>query len=168
MKVLHVTANYPTSKNPTFGIFVKEQIESLQKLGVDSEVFFSNGKENGRWKAHVASIRPLYSHLKHNKYDVIHCHHSISALILLLAGGAFRNKCIVSYQNDPTREPGGKWLFRLLYPFFNKIIVKNPSDYLKRKKVIYLPNGTNAAFFRPLDKIECRKKLGWDLNKKQI
>lgn len=168
MKVLHVTANYPTQKFPVFGIFVKEQVESLQKMEVECEVFFSNGKENGRWKAHAASIKPLHSLLKKNKYDIIHCHHSISALLLLLAGGAFRNKCIVSYQNDPTREPGGKWLFRLLYPFFNKIIVKNPSDYLKRKKVIYLPNGTNAAFFRPLDKIECRKKLGWDLNKKYV
>jgi glycosyltransferase involved in cell wall biosynthesis len=165
MKVLHITTNYPTPKYPILGIFVKEQIESLQKEGVECDIYYSNGKEHGKWKAHVASIRPVRKLLRQQKYDLIHCHHSISALILLLAGGAIRNKCIVSYQNDPNREPGGKWVFRLLYPFFNIIIVKNPSEYLKKKKVIYLPNGTNSDFFIPMDKKKCKEELGWEQDK---
>ena len=48
MKVLHVTNNYPTTNFPIFGIFVKEQIESLVETGVECEVFFINGKENGK------------------------------------------------------------------------------------------------------------------------
>ena len=168
MKVLHITANYPTQEHPVFGIFVKEQIESLQKIGVDCTVYFSNGKEAGGMKAHRASIQNVRKLLRDNNYDVIHCHHSISGLILLLSGGAFRNKCVVSYQNDPTREFGGKWLFRLLYPFFNKIIIKNTSPYLKKKKVVYLPNGTNSVFFKPMDKKECKTKLGWDNDKYYI
>lgn len=168
MKILHITTNYPTKKYPVFGIFVKEQIESLQKIGIDCDVYFSNGKENGGMKAHRASIGKIRKMLRDNHYDVIHCHHSISGLILLLAGGVTRNKCVVSYQNDPTHEFGGKWLFRLLYPFFDKIIIKNTSRYLKKKKVVYLPNGTNSDFFKPLDKSLCRRKLGWDLNKRYI
>jgi hypothetical protein len=39
MKVLHVTNNFPTVKFPIFGIFVKEQIDSLTKQGIDNEVF---------------------------------------------------------------------------------------------------------------------------------
>ena len=168
MRVLHITCNYPTAEHPVFGIFVKEQIESLQNIGVECDVFFSNGKEKGGMKAHCASIAEVRKLLKENHNDIIHCHHSISALILLLTGGAFRNKCVVSYQNDPTREFGGKKLFNLLYPFFNKIIIKNTSPYLQKKKVVYLPNGTNADFFMPLDKEECRKELGWDLDKRYI
>ena len=168
MRVLHITCNYPTPEHPVFGIFVKEQIESLRSIGVDCDIYFSNGKEDGGMKAHRASIIKVRQLLKKNHYDVIHCHHSISALILLLAGGAFRNKCIVSYQNDPTREFGGKKLFYLLYPFFNRIIIKNTSHYLNKKKVVYLPNGTNSAFFRPLSKDECRKELGWSLDKRYI
>lgn len=162
MRILHVTCNYPTKNHPVFGIFVKEQIESLQQLGIHCDVFFSNGKEEGGMRAHIASIAKVKRLLKENKYDVIHCHHSISALILLLASGAFRNKCIVSYQNDPTREFGGSCLFHLLYPFFNRIIIKNLSPYLQKKKVRYIPNGTNADFFRPMNKNVCREKLGWD------
>lgn len=161
MRVLHITVNYPTIKYPIFGVFVKEQVESLQEVGVKCDVFFSNGKEEGGMKAHLASVKRVRGMLRERKYDVIHCHHSISGLILLLAGGAFRNKCVMSYQNDPTKEFGGKWLFRLLYPFFNKIIIKNKSPYLSKKKVVYLPNGTNAEFFKPMDKNECKVKLGW-------
>lgn len=168
MKVLHITCNYPTAEHPVFGIFVKEQVESLQKIGVDCDVFFSNGKEEGGMKAHRASISKVRKLLKEKHYDVIHCHHSISGLILLLAGGAFHNKCVVSYQNDPTREFGGKWLFQLLYPFFNKIIIKNTGPYLRKKKAVYLPNGTNADFFKPLDKDSCKAKLGWDNEKHYI
>lgn len=168
MNVLHITVNYPTELHPIFGIFVKEQVESLIKEGINCDVFFSNGKENGGLKVHLKSIGKIIKKLFHKSYDVIHCHHSISGLMLLLSGGAFINKCILSYQNDPTREFGGKTLFWLLYPFFDRIIVKNPSSFLRYKKVVYLPNGTNSDFFRPMDKDECKKELGWDSNKHYI
>ena len=152
MKVLHITANYPTLEHPVFGIFVKEQVESLRNVGVECDVFFSNGKENGGMKAHKASIKQLQELLNENQYDVIHCHHSISGLILFLAGGTFRNRCVVSYQNDPKREFGGMSLFRLLYAAFDRVIIKNTTELLNKKKVAYLPNGTNAEFFKPMDR----------------
>lgn len=168
MKVLHITVNYPTEQYPVFGIFVKEQVESLQKIGVECDVFFSNGKEGGGMKAHRASIKKVRKLLRENHYDVIHCHHSISGLILFLAGGTFGHRCVVSYQNDPTREFGGMKLFRLLYAAFDKVIIKNTTELLNKKKVVYLPNGTNESFFYPKDKGECREKLGWDKDKHYI
>lgn len=168
MKVLHITANYPTPEHPVFGIFVKEQIESLQKIGVECDVFFSNGKEEGGIKAHRTSIKKVRKLLRENHFDVIHCHHSISGLILLLAGGTFGNKCVVSYQNDPSREFGGMTLFRLLYAAFNKVIIKNTTELLNKKKVVYLPNGTNSEFFKPMNKDASKKKLSWDADRHYI
>ncbi len=168
MKVLHITCNYPTAAYPVFGIFVKEQVESLRKEGVDCDVFFSNGKENGGMKEHRASIKKVRKLLNDKSYDVIHCHHSISGLILFLAGGTFRNKCVLSYQNDPTREFGGMKLFRLLYAAFDKIVIKNTTELLNKKKVVYLPNGTNANFFKPMSKDECKERLGWEKDKHYI
>lgn len=168
MKTLHITTNYPTPTFPIFGIFVKEQIESLQNIGVECDVYFSNGKEKGGIKAHLASVKKVRELLKANEYDVIHCHHSISGLILFLAGGTFGNRCVLSYQNDPTKEFGGVLLFRLLYKAFSKIIIKNTSEYLKKEKVVYLPNGTNSNFFKPMDKEACKEKLGWDAGKHYI
>lgn len=162
MKVLHITPNYPTPDFPIFGIFVKEQVESLTNEGVDCDVFFSNGKELGGMRAHRASIKKVQKQLRENHYDIIHCHHAIGGLILLLAGGTFRHKCVLSYQNDPTREFGRMKLFRLLYATFDRIIIKNTTELLNKKKVVYLPNGTNANFFKPMDKNACKEKLGLD------
>lgn len=165
MKVLQVTSNYPTPKYPIFGIFMKEQKESVERLGVQTQLFYSNGKENGGFKQHIKSIFKIMPLAWSRSYDLAHCHHAVSGLIYLLSGGALTHKCVLSYQNDPDHEYG-KWVFRLLYPFFNKIIIKNnPSNYLKYKKVVYLPNGCNSNFFAPMDREEARKQLQWDNDK---
>ncbi len=173
MRVLQVTTNYPTQSNPIFGIFMKEQVESLVPLGVKNTIFFSNGsesrvgKKNGGMWVHFKSIFKLAWHLLTHKYDLIHCHSALSGMILLLSGGAFFNKCIVSFQNDPDKE-GDKNYFKILYPFFNKVIVKKLTSYSSWKKVVYLPNGCNSDFFAPLNKNECKEKLGLDLEKRYI
>lgn len=173
MKVLQVTTNYPTTANPIFGIFMKEQVDSLVPLGVQSTIFFSNGSETNKnikgsgAIVHLKSVFKLQWHLLTHHYDIIHCHSNISGLILFLSGGWIFNKCVLSFQNDPEKYQDAK-LFRKLYPFFNRIIVKKPTRYLARKKVVYLPNGCNTHFFRPLDKDECKKQLGLDLNKDYI
>lgn len=159
MKILHITTNYPTPEYPIFGIFVKEQVESLRALGeCECDVFYCNGEGRGLRK-HITYIPKLWWKILRGHYDVIHCHHVISAMILSLTGWAFFKKCILSYQNDPDREWGGK-VFRILNVYFNRFIVKNQSPYLRFKKVTYLPNGCNADFFHQMDKFECREKLG--------
>ncbi len=164
MKVLQITTNYPTEKNPIFGIFMKEQVESLEPLGVVNTIFFSNGSETGvnsrfgGMKVHLKSVFKLQWHLLTHHYDLIHCHSNISGLIFVLSGGWLFNKCILSFQNDPEKFQDAK-LFRKLYPFFNKIIVKKPTKYLEREKVVYLPNGCNTDFFKPLDRDYCKRKL---------
>ena len=59
MKVLHITTNYPTEEFPIFGIFVKEQIESLQKLGVDNDVFYCDGKNKG-FRKYITYVPKLW------------------------------------------------------------------------------------------------------------
>lgn len=174
MKVLQVTTNYPTTSNPAFGIFMKEQVDSLEQFGVANTIFFSNGSETGIGRKrggmhiHIKSAIKLAFHLLTHRYELIHCHSVIAGLILLCSGGTLFNKCILSLQNDPeNKNDSDSKFFRLLYPFFNRIIVKKPlkSGY---KKVIYLPNGCNMDFFRPMDKNECKKQLGLDLEKRYI
>lgn len=166
MKILHITNNYPTLNYPVFGIFVKEQIESLQSQRAENEVFFINGKERGK-SEYFNAVFKLRRHLKHNKYDVIHCHHSFSALILVLSGGALNSKCVVSYQNTILKE-GGTLLFTLLIAFFDVIILKNKSPEIIHKKTVYLPNGVNTEFFTPHDQLICKDKLGLDRQKRYI
>jgi len=166
MNILHVTNNFPTPKFPVFGIFVKEQIDSLINLGAKSEVFFMNSREGGK-RAYLSSYFSLFKHLHKNKYDLIHCHHSYSAIIFVCTGKIFGNKCILSYQNDPEHE-GGRFLFKILYRLFDRIILKNKSPEIKYSKTVYLPNGVNTDFFIPRDKSFCKNQLGLDQNKRYV
>ena len=166
MKVLHVTNNFPSSQFPIFGIFIKEQIDSLTGLGIKNDVFFMNSREEGK-RAYLKALIKLRTHLQNNNYDIIHCHHSYSAFISILTGKLTGKKCLVSYQSDPEKE-GGRLLFRFLYKFFDRIILKNKSPEINRPKTIYLPNGVDLNLFIPRDKILCKRQLGLQENKRYI
>lgn len=167
MKILHVTTNYPTPEYPIFGIFVKEQVESLQKIGIDCDVFYCDGKNRG-FKQYITYVPSLWKKAMLGGYDIIHCHHALSAIILCLTGAPLFKKVVLSYQNDPSHEWGDK-CFKFFNVFFKAFILKNTSDkYLVYPKMHYLPNGCNQDFFKPMDKLECRKELGWDMDKQYI
>ncbi len=158
MKVLHITNNYPTIQHPIFGIFVKEQIDSLTSKGVINEVFFINGREKGSFE-YFKSIIKINILLKEKKYDIIHCHHTFSAMSLILSGGKKRNKVIVSFQSDPVNEFNG-FFFKFIKNKVNLCIFKNNSKLLiNNKNGIYLANGVNIIFFKNIDKQECYKFL---------
>lgn len=166
MKILHVTTNYPTPEFPIFGIFVKEQVESLQKIGVDCDVFYCDGKGRG-FKQYITYLPKLWSKALFGGYDIIHCHHALSAIILCMTGAPLFKKVILSYQNDPSNEWGDK-MYRFFNLRFKRFIIKNTSPYLNKPKFVYLPNGCNQDFFRPMPMEECREKLGWDQSKQYI
>lgn len=166
MRILHITNNFPTLNFPIFGIFIKEQIESLNKLGAVNEVFFINSREEGK-SAYFKSLRKLRTLLRANNYDIIHCHHSFSGVIFLLSGQWFHTRRLLSYQSDPRNE-GGRILFRVLYIFFNRIILKNKPKKNNLLKLVYLPNGVNTSFFLPMDKEQCKDKLGLNKSKRYI
>jgi len=166
MRILHITNNFPTLNFPIFGIFIKEQIESLNKLGAVNEVFFINSREEGKG-TYFKSIWKLRRLLKQNRYDIIHCHHSFSGVIFLLSGRWFNTRRLLSYQSDPRNE-GGRLLFRILYNFFDRIILKSKPKGDKLLKIVYLPNGVNTSFFVPMDKNQCKDKLGLNKSKRYI
>ena len=72
MKVLIVTNMWPTSNHQYFGIFVKEQIECLEKRysNLETEIFFINGKKNKF--NYLISILKINWKLLNNKYDLIY------------------------------------------------------------------------------------------------
>lgn len=160
MRILHITTNYPTPEFPIFGIFVKEQVDSLKKIGIDCDVFYCDGQNKG-FKKYISYLPKLWWKAFWGSYDIIHCHHALSAVLLTLTGAPLFKRVILSYQNDPTNE-WGDLMYRLFNLRFKRFIIKNPSPYLKNRKFVYLPNGCNQDFFIPMDKTYCRKELNWN------
>ncbi len=166
LKVLHITNNYPTREYPIFGIFVKEQIDSLSDIGVENEIFFINGRENGKLE-YLRSIIGLKKFLKGKQFDIIHCHHAFSAICFILTGQSKKFKSVVSYQNDPANEHGKK-LFRFVCKFTNAIIFKNNSPIIDNTSIYNQPNGVDTGFFYPINKNECFSKLNLNAQKQYI
>jgi len=166
IRILHVTNNYPTTSNPVFGIFVKEQIDSLANAGIVNDVFFINGREFGK-KAYFKSLFELRRILRNGEFGIIHCHHSFSAIVLLLTFSHSKFRTIVSYQNDPDRE-GGLWLYSLLRFFFDGVILKNNKSEFMFPKTHYLPNGVNMNYFKPLDRLDCKTSIKLQVDTRYI
>ena len=135
-------------------------------MGIQCDVFFINGKENGK-KAYLEAIFELRKLLCMNSYDVIHCHHVFSALVLLLTSFNFRKICIISYQNSPRYE-GGLLLFHLLKLITYKIIIKNNNISKKYKNTFHLPNGVDTNLFYHRNRNDCLNILKLDKNKNYI
>ena len=166
MKVLHITNNYPTKDHPIYGIFVKEQIESLTNQGIYNEVFFINGRERGK-SEYIKSVYLLKKFLNNRQFDIIHCHHALSAVCMILSGESRKYKTILSYQNDPSKEQG-KILYRFLKKKCRAIILKNNSTIVDNNSTFYQPNGVNIDFFKPINKNKSLEKLQLDNKKRYI
>jgi teichuronic acid biosynthesis glycosyltransferase TuaC len=166
MRVFHITNNYPTLNLPIFGIFVKEQIDSLSSLGLNIDTFFINGRDKGKLE-YFYSIIKLRKYLLSNNFDLIHCHHSLSGLVFVLTGCSRKFKSIISYQNDPYHEQG-KFIFKFLRKRFDFVILKNNSPLVNHSNVFYQPNGVDIGFFKPISKEECINKLNLKNDKRYI
>ena len=79
MKVLVVTNLWPYEADPSYGCFVKAQMESLRPLGVDYDVLFINGRES-RWN-YLRALPQLWQRLRAHRYDLIHAHMGLSGLV---------------------------------------------------------------------------------------
>lgn len=174
IKVLHVTNAFPCDGTPEYGIFIKEQIESLPKERIQSEVFFINGRELGK-RAYLKAI--LEVRARAYSADVIHCHHVYSFLVVLLAGVTLHKPVVLSFLNDWTQEVKDlkvewvkKALCHLCVRLATTTIFKSPIPHELRlsKKVMNLPNGVDEEFFQVRDKFHARRQLGLSVDSKYL
>lgn len=174
MKVLQVTNAWPIPSSPIYGVFVKEQIESINRIpGFTSDIHFINAREKGK-SEYVRAIVELRK--KFRDYDVIHCHHVFSGIVAL-AARTRKNKVLVSFLSNGISELN----FRQTIPFASslyKSVIKNsdgrifkfgiPEELTGDKRSYYIPNGVNMELFKPMDKSEAKRALGLDLNKRYV
>jgi len=153
MKILTVTNMWPNTKNPYYGIFVKEQVEALYaNTNISNRVFFIDGKKS--------RLNYLYSLIKinwlilFNKFDVIHVHYALSGLFLLF--NPFVKKRVIITLHGSDYHAKGK-LLKLLIKLIikrssviiclNKSMLQNLSIY--NKTLFMIPCGVNTDIFKP-------------------
>jgi glycosyltransferase involved in cell wall biosynthesis len=145
---------WPIPSHPYYGIFVKEQIEGIEKHynDVDFEISFINGK---KFKLnYLLSIFKLNFKISNSKYDIIHIHFGLSGFFLLF--NPFLKTPIVTTLHSADIDIIKSNQF---FVWVSKQVVKKSKKvfYLNDKmleiletqkgKLIYLPCGVNTDDF---------------------
>lgn len=158
MKILFVASGNHGAPSPV----VQNQGDALVSEGVKVDYFLIKGKGI---KGYLKNVKPLRKYLKEHKYDAVHAHYSLSAFVASLAGA---KPLVVSLMGSDVKAAGWyKFIIRLFAKFGGgkSIIVKSNDMYrsLGIKRAIIIPNGVNMERFKPMDKAECLKRLGWKM-----
>lgn len=183
MRVLAVTNMYPSGADPTDGTFVAAQVESLREAGIDMEVLFVERLAGGRqvYRKLAKTVRTSFESVNP---DLVHVMYGgvMSAVVtkairerpvlvsfcgsdlLGIRGGAVKTLSgrfgVVASRRAAARAAG--------------IVVKSENllNALPRgidnSRVWLLPNGVDLRRFRPMDRLECQRRLGWDTSRNHV
>jgi len=185
-KVLVITNMYPSEKAPSFGVFIKNQVEEIRNRGFSVDVIGIKDYRMGRLftiKKYLTWIMKILSKLmRWKKYDIIHCHYVFpSGLFGLMFKKVYGAKVIVTAHGGDIDKMARKNKF-----IFNQTskILKNVdhiiavgeklkqdiiSDFKIDENKISVNNmGVNRAIFSPLPKDEAKKKINLSNKYKHI
>jgi glycosyltransferase involved in cell wall biosynthesis len=156
---------YPTPEMPSFGTFIREQVESLRALGVEVDVFFVNGRKNAL--NYLWAFPRFWAHILTHKYDLIHSHY---LHVNILARTQLLRPLVITHHSGEVYDKRQKYLSRLISPLADKIIAV--SEETKRvghlDKAEVIPCGINLNLFSPMSQKEARKSLGLPMDRKLV
>jgi teichuronic acid biosynthesis glycosyltransferase TuaC len=165
MKVLIVTNMYPISEMPFFGTFVKEQVESLRKEGVEIDVLFVNGKKNTL--NYIWAFPRLWARLLTRRYDLIHAHYVFSGII---ARAQFLYPVVLTHHGHQVFQTWQAPVCRLVTKFMDRTIVMSAEmrDRGRLGKSLVIPCGVDFELFKPMPRQQMREMLNLPRDKKLV
>ena len=161
MKVLFVRSGNAPPGNLSF---IKEQAESLRDIGCVIHFFPVKGKGV---RGYLINLPELKRVIQRNRIDLVHAHYGLSGWLAVLQKSV---PVVVTYQGTDIHE----WKYRV----FSKAAMRRSEHDIfvsssLRSKVRYrgdssiIPYGVDMAKpFIPMDKEECRRKLGFSPDEK--
>lgn len=159
MNVLVLTNMYPTGAAPGDGAFVQEQVESLRALGLSIEVLTIEGQRGA--KKYLRAVAALRRVVRRHRFDLIHAHYGLSGAIacsqrLIPVVTTFHGSDVgyVRWQGHVS------WVVsRVSTPIF---VTQEGAARLGIAGASVIPCGVDTARFRPMDRREARRLLGWE------
>lgn len=148
---------FPNTNDPTYGIFVKEQIDAIRTHeDIDYDVYVINGKRG--YQEYLKSIFRIRSFVRNGGYDLIHIHYGLSGLFLLFGKPAVP-VIMTLHGGDIQAEQGRMVQVELTKCILRRcdyvITLNERMDELVRRyveKSEIIPCSVNMRFFVPISK----------------
>ena len=169
LRILFVTSQWPSQKNPGGAIFVKREAEAVKACGVDLDLYIYEGG----WSIapYIKAIREMRRRIRHGRPDIIHARFGQCGIV---ARAQWQVPVVITYGgSDIEGYPMSPWrcryrtyllpaISRLLSLFVDEVIVvaDHLGRKLPRKDYHVIPSGIDLTLFRPIPQAEARTKLG--------
>lgn len=177
MKVLAVTAIYPSAEKPAFGTFVRAQVEALREAGVEVDVFVLQGRN--RKLMYPKAIFELRQWLNKTSYDLIHTHYGYVGIV---GRTQFRCPVVMTFHGSDIlggiNQQGKRTFFSHFEVLSSKIVgaladavivqTRQMANQFRRKDVHVISHEVNLDLFHPIDREQARQTLGLDPHKKYL
>jgi teichuronic acid biosynthesis glycosyltransferase TuaC len=177
MRVLAITNMWPSPARPATGALVAQQVDGLRRMGVDIEVLHIDRGLHGM-RAYASVRGQCREAARAHRAEVVHVMYG-GILAALVTYAISDMPVIVSFcGSDLLGEPLSRPARRLLAwagvqasrraaVRAARIIVKSRNlcealpARVERHRVRVIPNGVDLNRFQPLDRADCRTRLGW-------
>jgi hypothetical protein len=177
MRILAVTNIYPSAQNPESGVFVQQQILSLQQAGLQIDVMNLNRTKKGM-RVYLRLGERVRERMRASATDLVH----------VMYGGVMADMVTEAVQDVPTmvtfhgsdllgdRSAGslrrlfsgyGVWSSWRAARRANGIILVAKSlqsampAFIDNSKIRVIPCGIDLNRFKPMSRSACQRELGW-------
>lgn len=169
MRVLVLSAMYPTPERPEFGSFVRTQVQSLRAAGADVDVLVIDGPN--RKLMYPRAVPQLRERLARRPADVVHAHYSYAGIVAVAQRSA---PVVLTFHGDDllgTCDADGRtelWsrpvaaAGRALGERVDGVIVQTEqmARRFRRRDVHVLPHEVDLDLFSPTPREAARRELG--------
>jgi glycosyltransferase involved in cell wall biosynthesis len=156
LRVLHITNLYPVPERPSYGIFIKRQVDSLTARGISNEVLLIRGFESKI--NYLRGIQEVREVLNKNRFDLVNVHYGLTTFTSNWIKGY---PLVYTYYGSDVMDSLQGRISRAFASHANVHIVKSAQmkERLGIKSAIVLPDGIDLNLFKPIDKQEARRLL---------
>jgi glycosyltransferase involved in cell wall biosynthesis len=165
MKVLVVTHMYPSQQHPYWGVFVQQQVVSLQREGVEVDVLHIDTKKS-KW-LYPWGFVPLLKQVMTHRYDLVHAHYVFAGVT---ARSQFRYPVILTHHGAETwaswHAPLCRWMSRLVDRTI--VVSEETKAAIGMDSAVVIPCGVDFELFKPCDQRWSREQLGLPEDRKFV
>lgn len=152
-------------KNGHYAPFITEQVEAIEKQGVECKYYGVDGKGI---MGYIRQIPKLRKAIREYTPDIIHAHYGLCGL---LANYQRRIPVVTSYHGSDINDPkvlrlSKKAIRRSRFNIF--VSQKNVDLANPQKDFALIPCGINLEDYPVIEKSEARQQMGLDLSKKFV